>query len=266
MIGVDVHGVSAHVFVIGVAAVFVIVSVLCIRLVVVAAVVVAMVVVVVVAVAVVVATVVVAAVPCGVAVVCAAVIHDRRAMPAAIPTAVAPAAASTAHHGPYGDSNAESNDGGGGDVARGIIRSHIGRAVNNRRVVHGNVHNLWIGRLNHDDLRRLLHDSHLGRGLEIAGGLGFRAQGLDGCHDLSLLIVKGLSQRGSPGEIVRQIGENRGKLRERLDARIPRLLVHGLHQGASRQTRVLRHPVLRDRNLVRKRRRREDLGHERIRI
>src|SRR5271155_4744953 len=144
MIGVDVHSVSAHVSVVGVAAVSVVVSVLCVRLVVVAAVVVAVVVVVVVAVAVVVAAVVIAAMPCGISVVRSAVIDDRRAMPAAIPAAVTPAAAPTAHHGSGGDSNAEPNNGCGGDIASRIIRSHIRRAVNNRWVVNRNVHNLWI--------------------------------------------------------------------------------------------------------------------------
>ena len=35
------------------------------------------------------------------------------------------------------------------------------RAVHHRRVVHRDVHHLWIGRLNHDHLRRLLHHRNL---------------------------------------------------------------------------------------------------------
>ena len=170
MISIDVH-----VLVVRVAAIFVVVSILRVRLVVVAAVVVAMVVVVVVAVAVVVATVIVAAVPCGVSVVCTAVVNHCGAVPPAIPTAVTPAAASTAHHCSDGNSSAEPNNSGGSDVASGISWGHVRRAVDNRWVVFRYVHNLWIGRLDDDDLGRLLHDSHLRGGLEITSRLGFRA-------------------------------------------------------------------------------------------
>src|SRR5271169_1645866 len=112
MIGVDVDGVSADVFVICVTAVFVIV-------------VIAMVIGVVVAITVVVSAVVVSAVPGRVSVVRPAVIHDRRAMPATIPTAIPPTATSAAHHRPHSDSNTKPNNGGGGDVSRAIPRCHI---------------------------------------------------------------------------------------------------------------------------------------------
>src|SRR5580704_410673 len=179
MISIDVH-----VLVVRVAAIFIIVSVLCVRLVVIATVVVAMVVVVVVAVAAVVAIVVVAAVPCRISVVRPAVVYHRGAMPPAVPTAVTPAAAPAAHHCSDGNSSAESNNAGGSDVASRIPRGYIWRAIDNRWVVLRHIHNLWIGRLDDDHLGRLLHDSHLGRGLEIAGSLGFRAQSLNGRHDL----------------------------------------------------------------------------------
>src|SRR5271170_1195060 len=125
MIGVHIHRVSAHVLVISVPAVFVVVSVLCVRLVVVPAVVVAMVIVVVVAVAVVVSTVVVAAVPCGVSVIRPAVVHHRGPVPPAIPAAVTPSTASTAHHCSNGNSGAETNNCGGSNVARRIPRGHV---------------------------------------------------------------------------------------------------------------------------------------------
>src|ERR1700749_1680888 len=50
------------------------------------------------AIATVISGVVVAAVPCRVPVIRSAVIHDCRAVPAAVPTAITPAAASAAHH------------------------------------------------------------------------------------------------------------------------------------------------------------------------
>src|SRR5271163_836571 len=113
-LSVDVHRISAHVFVVVVTAVFVIVVV----------------VVVVVAVAVVIAAVVVATVPRRISVVRSTVINDCRTMPSTVPTAVPPAAASAAHHCADRDSCAESNDprgnhstSGRGDV--GIRRHYV---------------------------------------------------------------------------------------------------------------------------------------------
>src|SRR5580704_533515 len=204
MIAVDVYSISADVLVISVAAVSVVAAVLCVRLVVVAAVVSAVIIGVVVAIAVVVAAVVVAAVPGGVSVVGPSVVHHRGAMPATVPTAIAPTAApaSAAHQCSDCDSSSEPDNGSGSHVAGAVSGSYIGRAINDGGVVLRNVHNLRVSGLNDNDLRRLLHHGDLRAGLEIACGFGLCAQSLDGCHDLRLLAVIGLSKRGSPGEVI----------------------------------------------------------------
>ena len=157
-IGVEVlRALSIHVdrvFVVGVAAVVVVV--------VIAGVVIG----VVVTIAIVVAAVVVAAVPGRITVVSSAVINDRRAMPAAVPTAVSPSATSAAHHRSDRDSSTERKHAGRNHVAGGVYGSnvagnHVGIAVNHRGVVLRNVNNLRVGRLNDDRLRRLLHDRDL---------------------------------------------------------------------------------------------------------
>ena len=142
---VHVHSVPAYVLVVGVAGVSVVV------------VVVVMVVRIVVTVAVVIATVVVAAMPSGISVVPTAVVHNSSAVPATIPTAVAPGAAPTAHHRAHRDSGTESNDARSRHVARGIRGSYIPRNDIRRSVNHGgvilrNVDNLRIGGLNNNDL------------------------------------------------------------------------------------------------------------------
>src|SRR5215469_13625781 len=211
---------------------------------------------VVVAVAAVVATVVIATMPANVSVVCAAVIDDGRAVPAAVPAAVPPTAAASAHQGPHGNTGAEANDARSGHVARGIRGSYItgndiGSAVNHCGVVLRNVHNLWIGGLNDNGLRRLLHDRDLRAGLE--GALFFRlcAKRLNGCHHFRLLVVISLSERRSPSEILGHVIEHGRKFRKCLNAWIPQLLVDGLHQRATGQTLVLFNPVVSNGDLVR---------------
>src|SRR6516165_11071024 len=215
---------------------------------------------VVVAVAAVVAPVVIATMPANVSVVCAAVIDDGRAVPAAVPAAVPPTAAASAHQGPHGNTSAEANDARSRHVAGGIGGSYItgndiGIAVNHCGVVLRNVHNLWIGGLNDNGLRRLLDHGDLRAGLE--GTLCFRlcAKCLNGCHHFRLLVVIRLSERGSPSQILRHVVEHRGKFSERLNAWVPRLLVDGLHQRAARKTLVLPEPVVSNGDLVREGRR-----------
>jgi hypothetical protein len=100
----------------------------------------------------VIAVVVITAVPGRIAVVCPAVIDDSGTVPAAVPTAVSPAATTTTHHGPDRDPGTESDYAGGSDIASAIPRSHIGCAIYHGRVVLGNIHDLRVGRLDDDDL------------------------------------------------------------------------------------------------------------------
>src|SRR5271166_3186747 len=131
---VDVHRVSANVLVVVRAVIVAVVVVVVIR--------------VVIAITPVVATVIVAAVPGRVSVVRPAVIHNRSAVPAAVPTAIAPAATPVTHHCPNGYSRAEPNDSCRNYVASGIAGGYIGCSINDGRVVLRNVNNLRIGGLN----------------------------------------------------------------------------------------------------------------------
>src|SRR5271166_4779868 len=118
---VDVHCVSANILVVVRAVIVAVVVVVVIR--------------VVVAIAPVVAPVIVAAVPGSVSVVRPAVIHNCGAVPATVPTAIAPATAPVTHHRPDGNSRAEPNDSCRNYVAGGIAGGYIGCSINNGRVV-----------------------------------------------------------------------------------------------------------------------------------
>lgn len=181
----------------------------------------------------VVTAIVVAAVPSRITVVGSSVIDHGRSMPAAVPVAVTPTAAATAHHCPDGDSGSETYDASRRDVSCAITRSYVRTAINYGRIVLGNIDHLRIRGLDDDHLRRLLNYSHLRSGLEVALCFCLRPQGLDSGHDLSLLIVISLSERGGPAEVLRHVVEHRRKLRQRLNTWIPGLLVDGLHQGAA---------------------------------
>src|SRR5580700_5789995 len=141
---------------------------------------------------------IVTAVPGRIAVIRSPVIHHRRAVPATVPTAVPPAATTAAHHRSHGDSGTECKNTGRHDGGCAISRGHHGCAVNDRRVVLRNIHNLRTWGLNHDNLRRLLHHTDLRAGFEIAGRLGFGTQGLNRSHHVGRLVVVSLAQRGSP--------------------------------------------------------------------
>src|ERR1700733_3766396 len=158
---VDIHRISAHVFVVGVTAVLIIV--VGVRVVIV--VVVVVVIVVVVAVAVVIAAVIVATVPSRISVVRPTVINDCGTVPSTVPTAVSPAAAPAAHHGTDSDSGAEANNARGNHGARGVgvCRDYVRVAIDDRRVIFRDVDNLGICGLDDNHLWRLLYHRNLRR-------------------------------------------------------------------------------------------------------
>src|SRR5271163_4534681 len=137
---------------------------------------------------------IVTAMPSGVPVVGPAMINRGAAVPIAIPTAISPAAATTAHHRSHCHSNAEGKHTRGYQVSGAIAGNDIGSAVNHGWVVLWDIDNLGVGWLNDDGLRRLLDNGDLRTRVQIAGGLGFRAQGLDRRHDVGLLVVVILTQ------------------------------------------------------------------------
>ena len=108
---------------------------------------------VVVAVAIMVSTVVVTAVPGCVSVVRPAVVYNRAAVPAAIPTAESPTATAAAHQRAHRNPSSETNDPSGGYVAGGIAGNNIRVAINQCGVVLRDVHNLGIGWLDDNHLR-----------------------------------------------------------------------------------------------------------------
>ena len=195
---------------------------------------------VVVAVAIMVAAVIVTAVPGGISVEVIVVVDHRAAVPVTIPGIPSPSAATAARKRTEGDSSAEPDHAGGRHISRGVSRGDVGIAIDYCRIVFRNIYDLRVRGLDDDGLRRLLYHRDLGSRLEIARSLGFGAQRLNGRHHLRRLVVIGLSQRGGPGEILRQIVEDRRKLGKCLHARIPRLFVDGLHERRSRQVLVLR--------------------------
>jgi len=138
------------------------------------------------------------AVPRRIPVVGAAVVHHRRSVPATVPTAPSPTAASASHHGADGDPGTKPDDARRGHIPCCISGRYIRGPVDHGRVVLRDVNNLRIGWLNDDRLRRLLHHGNLLAGFETAFFLGLCAQGLNGRHHVGLLVVIGLSERRSP--------------------------------------------------------------------
>ena len=92
------------------------------------------------------------------------------------------------------------------------------------------------------------------------------AHHLYGIHHILLLVVVGVAQRGRPGEVLVHISQDGWKCSERLDARVPGLLVHSLTQSVALQIRMRLHPSVGLDDLLGKRGRRQDLRHKRIRI
>ncbi len=187
-------------------------------------------------------------------------------MPVAVPVAVAPSATTVAHHRADCDSRSEGEQAGRDCSCRAVPRRLNRGSVNNRRVVLRHIHNLRICRLNHDRLRRLLHDRNLRARLQIARGLRLRAQSLDRSHHVGSLQVIRLSQGRGPAKVLREIIQDRRKLRKRLHARVPRLAINCLHQILAGEALVLMKPVTCGFHLVRKRRGSQNLRHHSIRV
>src|SRR5271165_3892616 len=158
---------------------------------------------VVIVVGIVVAVAVVPPVPRAVTVVRVGTVVHPASVPVAVPTAVPPTAATSAHHGADRHSSPKRKQAGRHHVSSTVRRSHIRRnhircAVNDRRVVLRDIHDLGIRWLDDDRLRRLLYHRDLRTGLEIAGSLGLGAQGLDGSNYVGRLVVIGLAQLRRP--------------------------------------------------------------------
>src|SRR5215471_3256039 len=101
----------------------------------------------------------VAPVPGGVSVEIVVVVNDRSTMPVASPCSPSPTSA--ARQSAEGNSRAEPDNSSCGDITCTVPGSDVRIAVNRCWIVLGNVHDLRIRGLNHDGLRRLVHDFNL---------------------------------------------------------------------------------------------------------
>jgi hypothetical protein len=140
------------------------------------------------------------------------------------PTPRAPSRAPDRSHG-YSSKEPEHSDSNGhpwenGVISEGRIRRIPPGSVDNYRVVIGNIDNFRIYRRNLDTLTL---DNHLLlRGsLEIAGGISFLPQSLNGVHDIVLLGQESFTQPLCPGRLLSHHAEDLRKRRERLDAQVP---------------------------------------------
>jgi hypothetical protein len=102
-------------------------------------------------------------------------------------------------------------------------------SVDHPRIVGGNVDDIGRGGLN-DDCGILRVDCLLRSGFKVASLFCPLAHHLDGIHHILLLVVIGVPERGGPREILVHVAKNGRKCGERLNAGVPRLLVHSFTQ------------------------------------
>src|SRR6266550_9169119 len=82
-----------------------------------------------------------------------------------------------------------------------------------------------------DDVRVLRRYGLLLRILKFARFLRALAHHLYGLHHVLFLVVVSVAERRRPGEVFVHVAQHGWECRERLDARVPGLLVHRLSQG-----------------------------------
>ena len=140
-----------------------------------------------------------------------------------------------------------------------------GITVNQPWIICGNVNHLGIRRLN-GNRRVLVLYSLLRSGLQIARCLRPLTHHLHGVHHVLLLIVVRVAKRGSPRKVLVHISQDRRECRERLDAGVPRLWVYRLTQRVAFHVGIRLQPSIRLDHLLGEGRRRQDLGHQRVRI
>src|SRR6267143_1390238 len=135
--------------------------------------------------------------------------------------------------------------------------------VNQPWIIFGDVDDFGASRLD-DDGRVLGRYSLLLRSQKIARFLRALSQRLYGIHHALFLVVVSVAERRRPGKVFVHVAQDGWECRERLDARVPRLLVHSLSQSLALQIRMRVHPLVCLDDMLGKRRRSKDLGHKRI--
>jgi hypothetical protein len=106
----------------------------------------------------------------------------------------------------------------------------------------------------------------LGGRLEIAGGISFMPQSLNGCRDIGLLRHESVAHPLCPILLSSHHGEYLRESRQRLNALVPLHLLQGVIERVPRNVRVCLYPSVRCGNLIRICSRDKDLCEQRIRI
>src|SRR5271157_5276136 len=112
---------------------------------------------------------VVTAMPGSISVIRGAMVVGAATVPVAVPTAVSPTAAASAHHRADRYPGTECQQTRRYHRGSAVVGNNVRRAVHHRRVVLRYINHLRVGRLNDNGLRRLLHDRDLRTRLEISG-------------------------------------------------------------------------------------------------
>src|SRR6266851_3194536 len=116
-------------------------------------------------------------------------------------------------------------------------------SINQPWIIFRDVDDVGAGRLD-DDGRVLGRYGLLLRILKIARFLRALAPHLYGIHHVLFLVVVSVAERRRPGEVFVHVAQDGWECSERLDARVPRLLVHSLSQGLALQIRMRVHPLV----------------------
>ena len=98
----------------------------------------------------------------------------------------------------------------------------------------------------------------------MSDGLG--AQRLSGCHHVLLLRKESVAELLCPVELLAHHRQNLRERRQRLDRRIPGLLLQRVLERLTFQVGIRLHPSLGDHDLERVRRRHQHLGQQGVRI
>jgi hypothetical protein len=142
-------------------------------------------------------------------------------------------------------------------------------AVDHRRVVYRNVHNLRVRRsdLNNAASLVILHDDLLLRAAaQCSGAVGQLAQTLHRIHYRIWVRLECRSDRGVVVDILRHHREHLGKLDQRNECRIEALRLRRVGESVAAEPRILLQPVLGVENLLRIGASAGDLCQQRIRI
>ncbi len=187
--------------------------------------------------------------------------------PVGVPPRVAPPCSQS-------DADSKGEPGASPEPRHRVVVGPVGwgppRAVHDPRVVRRDVDDLGIGRLNDDDLGRVIDrldrdDLLLGRP-EVALRARLGAEPLDRGHDLFLLSEERVTELRRPIQLLAHHREHVGEVRERLDARVPGLLLELASLCFTGRTPASSHPPIGLDDLQGVRRRHQDLRQKRIRI